>query len=178
MYLGRLSHKKGLDVLVRAFAGVRRDVPDAMLAIVGPDDEQLEWPLRALAASEFVENRVVFTGMLTGDDKLAALAAADVWALPSRGENFGNAVVEAMAASRACVISPEVNIAPEIAAAGAASIIERTPEAFAAEIAALLRDDACRHALGASARDFARRYDWTNVAPRMAEMYEQIARAA
>jgi glycosyltransferase involved in cell wall biosynthesis len=178
MYLGRLSHKKGLDVLVRAFAGVRRDVPDAMLAIVGPDDEQLEWPLRALAASEFVENRVVFTGMLTGDDKLAALAAADVWALPSRGENFGNAVVEAMAASRACVVSPEVNIAPEIAAAGAASVVARTPEAFAAEITALLRDDARRHALGASAREFARRYDWTNVAPRMAEMYEQIARAA
>jgi glycosyltransferase involved in cell wall biosynthesis len=178
MFLGRLSHKKGLDVLVRAFAIACREVPDALLAIVGPDDERLEWPLRALAASEGVEDRTVLTGLLTGEEKLAALAAADVWVLPSRGENFGNAVVEAMAASRACVISPEVNIAPEIAAEGAASIVPRTPEAFGAEIAALLRDAERRHALGASARAFARRYDWSSVGPRMADMYDEVARAA
>ena len=46
MYLGRLSHKKGLDVLIRAFAIARRDVPDARLAIVGPDDEGLTPALR------------------------------------------------------------------------------------------------------------------------------------
>jgi glycosyltransferase involved in cell wall biosynthesis len=83
-----------------------------------------------------------------------------------------------MAASRACVISPEVNIAPEIAAEGAASIVPRTPEAFGAEIAALLRDAERRHALGASARAFARRYDWSSVGPRMADMYDEVARAA
>jgi glycosyltransferase involved in cell wall biosynthesis len=178
MFLGRLSHKKGLDVLVRAFAAARREAPAAMLAIVGPDDERLAQPLRALAASEGVEDRVVFTGMLTGDEKLEALAAADVWALPSRGENFGNAVVEAMAAARACVISPEVNIAAAIAAAGAASVVQRTAEAFGAEIASLLIDEGRRRTLGARAREFARRYDWAVVAAQMAGMYDGIARAA
>ena len=59
--------------------------------------------------------------MLRGRDKLAALAAADVWALPSHSENFGIAVVEAMAAGRAVVVAPDVNIAPEIARQARAS---------------------------------------------------------
>lgn len=174
-YLGRLSHKKGLDVLVRAFAIARRDAPAARLAIVGPDDEGLTPALRALAAREGIADAVTFTGMLQGRDKLAALAAADVWALPSHGENFGIAVAEALAAGRAVVVSPGVNIAPEIAAADAGVVCERTPEAFAAAIASLLRDPGERARLGERARAFARRYDWSEVAPRLAELYRSVA---
>ena len=175
MYLGRLSHKKGLDILIRAFALVRRDVPACRLAIVGPDDEGLTAELVALARREGVAERIVFTGMLSGVEKLDALAAAGVWALPSHTENFGNAVVEALAAGRATVISPAVNIAPEIAASGAGIVAPLSAEAFGAEIAALLRDDARREALVVRAREFARRYDWSIVGPRLAEMYAQVA---
>ncbi len=178
MYLGRISHKKGLDLLIRAFAMVRRDAPTTRLAIVGPDDEGLMPELRALARSEGVAESVVFTGMLSGDEKRSALAAADVWALPSHSENFGNAVVEALASGRACVISPAVNIAAEIGAAGACVVSPLRAEAFAAEIASLLRDDARRVAVGARGRDFARRYDWAMVGPKLAVMYEQIADGA
>lgn len=175
MYLGRLSHKKGLDVLVRAFALARRDAPAARLAVVGPDDEGLTPALRALTAREGVAEAVTFTGMLHGRDKLAALAATDVWALPSHGENFGIAVAEALAAGRAVVVSPGVNIAPEIAAADAGIVRERTPEAFGAAIASLLRDAGERERLGERACMFARRYDWSEVAPRLAELYEHVA---
>jgi len=81
--LGRLTAKKGLDVLVRAFAIAARRSPDALLVIAGPDDEGLKPRLRVLAAEEGVADRLVFTGMLHGKEKLAALAATDVWALPS-----------------------------------------------------------------------------------------------
>ena len=131
MYLGRISHKKGLDLLIRAFAMVRRDAPTARLAIVGPDDEGLTPELRALAGNEGAAESIVFTGMLSGDAKRAALAAADVWVLPSHSENFGNAVVEALAAGRAAVISPAVNIAAEIEAAGACVVAPLRAEAFA-----------------------------------------------
>lgn len=175
MYLGRLSHKKGLDILIRAFAIARRDTPPCRLAIVGPDDEGLTPELAALARREGVAERVVFTGMLSGIEKLDALASAGVWALPSHTENFGNAIVEALAAGRATVISPAVNIAAEIAASDAGIVAPLTAEAFGAEIAALLRDDVRRAALGARARTFARRYDWSIVGPRLAEMYAQVA---
>jgi glycosyltransferase involved in cell wall biosynthesis len=76
-----------------------------LLAIVGPTTKKLTPMLRALAQREGIADRVVFTGMLTGDEKRSALAAADVWALAT--VRTGNAVVEALAASRAVVISPE-----------------------------------------------------------------------
>jgi glycosyltransferase involved in cell wall biosynthesis len=174
VFLGRLSHKKGLDILIRAMAGVRRDVPGCTLAVVGPDDEALTPALRAEAAACGVADRVVFTGMLSGEAKLEALAAADVWALPSRGENFGNAVVEAMAAARPVVISPAVNIAPEIAFAGAGIVADGSPDAFAAAIVRLLLDDEQRSRLGVRAHSFAARYDWAIVAPRLAAMYRSV----
>jgi glycosyltransferase involved in cell wall biosynthesis len=171
-YLGRISHKKGLDLLIRAFAMVRREVPDARLAIIGPDDERMTGELRTLAAAERVANAVTFTGMLTGEDKLAALAATDAWALPSHSENFGIAVVEAMAAGRAVVVSPAVNIAGEIAEAGAGVVSKLSEEAFAGSIVSLLRDEVARARYAKNAREFARRYDWSAVGPQLAAMYE------
>jgi glycosyltransferase involved in cell wall biosynthesis len=177
LFMGRISAKKGIDLLVRAFAAVRREFGDAWLVIAGPDDERLTRSLRALALHEGVADRVVFTGMLRGDAKLAALAAADVWALPSRGENFGNAVVEAMAASRAVLVSAEVNIAMDIALASAGVVAERSVDAFAEGITMLLRDGSARTALGVAARAFAQRYDWARVAPQLAAMYESVVEA-
>jgi glycosyltransferase involved in cell wall biosynthesis len=176
MYLGRLSHKKGLDVLIRAFAIIAREIPAARLAIVGPDDEGLTPALRVLAEREHVADRVVFAGMLQGEEKLSALAAADVWALPSMTENFGNAIVEAMAAGVPVVISPEVNIATDVARECAGVIAERTPEVFATEILTLLRNEARRHEIAERGRAFTRRYDWSVVGPRLAAMYEDVAR--
>lgn len=173
--LGRLSAKKGLDILIRAFALAARDAPDALLVIAGPDDEGLQPRLAALAEREGLGGRVVFTGMLHGEERLAALAATDVWALPSHTENFGIAVVEALAAGRATVVSPAVNLAAEIEAGRAAVIADARPEPFAAALRPLLRDEGTRLELGARAREFSRRYDWDVLAPRIVELYESVA---
>ena len=173
--LGRIAAKKGLDLLIRAFAVVARELPDVRLAIVGPDDEGLTPRLVAVAQREGVGARVTFVGILTGEEKRAALAAADVWALPSHTENFGIAVAEALAAGRATVISPAVNIAPDVRAAGAGIVAELAPQAFGAAIAGLLADERRRGALGERAREFARRYDWSAVGPDLAAMYAGIA---
>ncbi len=173
--VGRLSHKKGLDILIRAFSLVAREEPEARLVLAGPDDEGLSRPLAALAVSEGVSSRVSFVGMLTGDDTLGALAAADVWALPSHTENFGIAVVEALAAGLPVIVSPAVNIASEMAAAGAGSVCPQQPEPLAAEILRLLRDPGERSRVGARAREFAWQFDWTEVAPQLAAMYAEVA---
>jgi glycosyltransferase involved in cell wall biosynthesis len=172
--LGRLSPKKGLDVLIRAFAIVARELPDTLLVIAGPNDEGLQPELAAIAAQEGVTQQVVFTGMLHGEEKLAALAATDVWALPSHTENFGIAVVEALAAGLPVVISPAVNLAGEIEEAEAGVVCEIHPEAFARAILSLLREQQRSSELGRRARVFARRYDWDVLAPRIVEMYDGI----
>ena len=175
--LGRISAKKGLDILIRAFArseGARES--RALLVIAGPDDENLTSALEFLAVDEGVGDSVIFTGMLRGADKLAALGAADVSALSSHTENFGVAVAEALAASRATVLSSAINIAPDAAAADAAVMVAPSVEPFASAITALLRDPERRRQMGARARSFSRRYDWDVVAPELAKMYQWAGR--
>jgi glycosyltransferase involved in cell wall biosynthesis len=151
---------------------------DARLVLVGPDDEGLQAGLEELAASRGIRERVVFTGLLRGTDKLAALAAADLWALPSLTENFGVAVLEALAAGVPVVLSPTVNIAGALDEAGAAVVSERTPEVFAGAISELLVDHDRRAALGERGRAFAARFDTVALAPRWAELYRSAAGAA
>jgi glycosyltransferase involved in cell wall biosynthesis len=173
VFLGRITRKKGLDVLIRAFARVRRE-RDCRLVMAGPDDEGILPRLRALVAELGLEGDLEFLGPVYGEERLAALAAADVWALSSHAENFGIAVIEAMAAGCAVVTTPEVNVSPEIAAAEAGVIAQAEPESFAAALLGLLADDARRERLHRRAREFARRYDWGVVGPQLAEMYRTV----
>lgn len=174
--LGRLTAKKGLDILVEAFGRIASRFPDTVLVLAGPDDGESP-ALRRQAAELGIAERVFFTGMLLGEDKLAALEAADVWALPSHTENFGIAVVEAMAAGVAVVVSPAVNLSPDIAASNAGLVVPAEPGAFAAEISELLDDAERRRALGESGRLFSRAYDWSEVAARLEDMYRSVAEA-
>jgi glycosyltransferase involved in cell wall biosynthesis len=173
--LGRLSWKKGLDVLISAFARARKRVPAATLVIAGPDDEGLEPGLRAQAEREGVADDVRFVGLLLGREKLEALGATDVWALSSHTENFGIAVVEALAAGRAVLVSDAVNLASEIELADAGVVAPPEPVAFADALAPLLDSPAERARLGSAARGFARRFDWSAVAPAFVSMYSAAA---
>ncbi len=174
VFLGRLNFKKGVDVLIDAFAIALERHPQAQLAVVGPDDEGLRAQLEAQVAALSLGQQVTFTGALYGEDRTDALAAADVWALSSHSENFGIAVVEAMAAGAATVISPAVNLAPDVVAADAGLVAEQRPEPFAAALGTLLDDPARRAELAARGRSFVRRYDWSVVGPEFKSMYERV----
>jgi glycosyltransferase involved in cell wall biosynthesis len=178
MNVGRIAYKKRLDRLIRAFALLPRRTPAATLAIVGPDDEGLGGELMTLAASLGVADRVVLTGVVNGPDRHAALAAANVWVLPSDTENFGNAVIEAMAAGVPAVITPGVNLAAAIDAAGAGLVCATEPAAIAAGIASILADPDAAERLAAGGRAFAARYDWAVVAPQLRDMYERALAGA
>ncbi len=173
MFLGRLNFKKGIDVLIDAFAIALREHPGAHLAVVGPDDEELRPGLEAQVEQLGLGGAITFTGALYGEERTDALAAADVWALSSHSENFGIAVIEAMAAGAATVISPAVNLAPDVLAADAGLVAEQSPEPFAAALGELLGDAERRERVAASGRDFVRRYDWSVVGPQFREMYER-----
>jgi len=173
--VGRLSHKKGLDTLIRAFRHTSQTHPTAQLVLAGPDDEGLRPYLRQIAVDEGVADRITFVDMLRGPELRAALSAATVWALPSKTENFGSSVVEAMAAGVPVVVSPEVNLASEIEGSDAGVVCPGTPDAFAAAINSLLEHEERRVELGESAREFAQQYDWRVVSLRLLEMYEVAA---
>ena len=171
LYHGRLSHKKGLDLLIRAFASLPPTGPRPVLVIAGPDDENLRPALMGLARQLGLERRVRFLPMLGASERLRALAAADVWVLPSHTENFGIAAVEALAAGRATVLSSRVNIVNEALQAGATVATPPDVESIARAINQLLADPEQRSTIGDRARHFAMRFDWDAIAPALTEMY-------
>jgi glycosyltransferase involved in cell wall biosynthesis len=171
-----VTEKKGVDVLVRAFAHVV-EVQPARLAIVGPDDSGLRPKLERLADQLGIGSDVVFTDALYGRDRLAALSATDAWALSSHTENFGIAVVEAMAAGCAVVISPGVNLSDDVIAADAGIVANAEPRAFAEGLLEVLAEPGRARRLREVAPEFASGYDWSRVTPRLIEMYRRAVGA-
>ena len=119
LFLARLHPKKGCDLLLEAFARHAVHDADAHLVMAGPDQAGLRAGLEARAQALGIAERITWTGMLQGDLKWGAIGAADVFALPSHQENFGIAVVEALAAGVPVLISDRVNIWREVVDDGA-----------------------------------------------------------
>ncbi len=128
LYLSRIHPKKGCDLLVEAFADIASAEPDVHLLVAGPDDIGWCAELKRLAQALNLQDRVSWPGMLTGDLKWGAFRAAEVFVLPSHKENFGIAVVEAMACGIPVLISDKVNIWREIDEGGAGLIAADTLE--------------------------------------------------
>lgn len=128
LYLGRIHEKKGGDLLIEAFARVAADAADLHLVMAGPGDEALVAQLRRRADALGVAPRITWTGMLNGDLKWGAFRSADAFCLPSHQENFGIAVVEALACGTPVLISDKVNIWREIEQHGAGLVATDTVE--------------------------------------------------
>lgn len=176
LHLGRISKQKGLDIAIPAFARLRERHPDAVFVIAGPDNDGFKPLVDGWIAEAGIGDAVRYTGMLTGDDKLAALIDADLFVLPSYFENFGTAVVEAMAAGTPVAISDQVYIWRDIVMPGAGVATPLAVDAFADAMLEVFADDARRQAMGARAKAVARdRFDWDGVLPRLEDAYADIA---
>jgi glycosyltransferase involved in cell wall biosynthesis len=118
VFLGRIHEKKGCDILLQAFARIANG-NSIDLVFAGPDQSGWQAELKLLASRLGVSDRVTWTGMLQGPEKWGAYYAADAFVLPSHSENFGIAVVEALACGLPVLISKKVNIWREIVSDGA-----------------------------------------------------------
>ncbi|MET7300395.1 glycosyltransferase [Embleya sp. NPDC005575] len=173
----RQEYQKGLDVLITAFARVRREVPDAVLLLAGPDGSRTE-SLRRLAAetggigdSAGGAEPVRFLGHR--DDVPDLMGAADVFVLPSRWEGLGSVLIEAMGVGTPIVTSdlPPVR---EITGAGdcAALVPPDSPEALAtALVAALTEREKTAMRTEAAYRRFGEEYTIDSVCDRMVAFY-------
>jgi glycosyltransferase involved in cell wall biosynthesis len=98
------------------------------LVMAGPDATQWRIALEARAEELGIASRIHWIGMVSGDIKWGVLSACEAFVLPSHQENFGIAVVEAMACRKAVLISTEVNIWREIEADGGGLVAPDTAE--------------------------------------------------
>ena len=177
VWLGRLHPVKGLDLLCRAFAEVAATRQNAVLVLVGPDTVNYKPTLLGLINELDIADKVIFTGMLQGPEKLAALNEADLFVLPSHTENFGLAAAEALAMGCPVIVSHGVKISPEIVAAGAGRAVAYDREQLSKAMIELLSDISLRRAMTVAAKGLARRFDWSTVVGILEEAYANMIAA-
>lgn len=175
LHLGRISWKKGLDRLVRALQAA----PQVQAVIAGNDEEGCRGKLEQLAVVCGVRDRVRFIGPVYGSAKWQLLKAARLFVLPSHSENFGNAVLEAMAAGCPVVITPAVGLADAVRRAGCGMVVDAEPIALAKALNELWANDALRTVMGQNGREITKReYDWPKIASRVQALYQSILEVA
>jgi glycosyltransferase involved in cell wall biosynthesis len=171
LFLGRLNWKKGIDRLIPAMAQVR----DADLLLAGNDEENYRPELEALARRFGVLDQVRFLGPVDDESKWSLLASAQILALPSYSENFGNVVLEAMAARCPVIVTPEVGIAGVVREAQCGIVAKGDPEKLGFEIKRLLADaELCAHMGRAGRHVVETKYAWRGIAQQMVDLYNDI----
>ena len=135
LYLSRINEKKGVDLLIKAYAEMLEkadaegaEMPKLVIAGPGLNSTYGKKMLFLASSTPALRKAVIFPGMLTGDAKWGALYNSDAFILPSHQENFGIAVVEALACGRPVLISSEVNIWVEIEEGGGGIVQNDTLE--------------------------------------------------
>lgn len=175
LFLSRLHPKKRLDVLLEALALLQARAPDRAweLRIAGSGDPDYSTRCRSLARRLGLEPRCHWLGFLEGEAKWRELTQADWFVLPSASENFGIAVVEALAAGTPVLISPEVAVAPQVAAAGAGLVVPGTAEDLAIALERALQPPADQQL--DAARNLARdQFSWSTLATRLITAYAAL----
>lgn len=169
VFLGRLIPRKGADLLIEAFAEALPET--GRLVISGPEGERgYRAFLEKCARNSGVEGRVIFTGPLYDDGKKSLLADADVFALPSRYENFANAAAEAMACGVPVIVTESCGIR-SLVAGRAGLVIAPEKGRLAAALRNIINDKALYARLKDGCRGVADQLRWDRLAKQMENHY-------
>jgi glycosyltransferase involved in cell wall biosynthesis len=174
LFLSRVIPRKGVDLLIDAFAKACTEI--GRLVIAGPEGERgylacLEKRARESGAGD----RILFCGPLYDEDKRAALRDADIFALPSRYENFANVAAEAMACGVPVIVTDACGISPLVDGVGGL-VIPREQEALTEALSSLIRDEALYARLKEGCRRVAAQLDWGTLTEQMERHYQDSMR--
>jgi glycosyltransferase involved in cell wall biosynthesis len=177
LFLSRLHPKKGIvDFLLPAFARLRRD---AFLVIVGGADEHApehEAEVQAAVERLGLADRVALVGSVPSAERWWLFDGADVFVLPSRSENFGIVVAEAMARGVSVVVSNEVQACEHVKRADAGRVVSLCVDELARTVDDLLAEPGARRVLGRNGAEYARAHlNWDHIAASILEVYEAVA---
>ena len=172
LFLSRLIPRKGADVLIQAFS---QACPESgHLVIAGPEGESgYRAFLEKCAVDAGVAGRVVFVGPMYDDDKKAALIDSDIFALPSRYENFANVVAEAIAYDVPVIISPSCGIR-SLVQGRAGLVVPPNVNELASAIRRLLQDKLLYAQLKAGCNAVAAELSWENLTRQMEGCYSEV----
>lgn len=180
LFVGRISSRKGVDDLVKAFGVAVEEAGDAVLALAGGEDKKFGAEVRRLVGELGLEDRVRFLGPVPNEDVPDLMCAAEVFAYASRGgEGIPRAILEAMACGLP-VVATEVAGVPEAVRDGETGFLVEVGdwETMGERIASLLLDEELRRRMGAAARRLVEQeFSYEVVIPRLVEVLREVAEA-
>ncbi len=148
---------------------------DLHLLIVGNDEDGYSDKVKGWIREYGLEAKVTFIGMLTGREKLEVYTGSDIFVLPSYSENFGMAVVEAMACGTTVVISNKVGIYKEVDRNKAGIVVDIDAESLYKGIKLLLENPELRKEISLNGKKLVEEYyEIDKVSDKMIKLYEDI----
>jgi glycosyltransferase involved in cell wall biosynthesis len=170
----RLEKIKGLHILIRSIPSVLASFPNTKFVIVGSGNERE--PLEELSRNLHVTNHVAFTGSIQRTVLPQFYSACDVFVVPTQGEGFGMAFLEAWSCSKPVVVTRH---APEIAklvrAYGGGLVVGDDPDVLSNALVKLLSNNALRQEMGRAGRYIAEsKYSWKKTALANIQVYREL----
>jgi glycosyltransferase involved in cell wall biosynthesis len=170
--VGSLSHKKGFDVLLRAFTWLAAEDPSSHLIIAGSGKEGPAYA--TFVRKHGMHDRVHFVGIVQGKAKSDLYQHCLFFVCPSRREPFATVNLEALAAGKP-IVATAVGGNLEVVVEGGNGFLvpPEDPQALAARMLILLKDSALRATMGRQSRHVARRYEWDGILPLYTSVFEE-----
>ncbi|MCZ8053351.1 MAG: glycosyltransferase [Microcystis sp. LE19-12.2C] len=174
LFMSRFHPKKHMELLLYAAHNLAKR-HNFHLILAGSGNLEYEQYIFNLVLSLNLNELTTFSGFVQGEDKTLLLQGADIFVLPSYGENFAITVAEAMAYDLPVIITPEVQISPEIEANKTGLVVSGELEAWVQAIEKLLMSEKLRAEMGENSRLLARtKYDWNTIAKKLSIVYQAI----
>lgn len=176
-YLLCIAHhnrRKGLDVLIKAFAELNNEYPALRLLLAG--DGPLRAELEDLARSLALQERVAFLGRRSRTEIPSLIMGCEAVVVPSIAESFGIVVLEGMAC-RKPVVASGVGGIPEIITSGQDGLLVEpgNPAALADALRTVLEDEELRDTIAANGyQTVKRRFEWRHTGARYLEEYSRL----
>jgi glycosyltransferase involved in cell wall biosynthesis len=173
LYLSRIHEKKGIELLLDAWAKIRP--PGWRLHIAGAGDRSYVAKLKAHCAKQNIADSVDWLGELNDTEKWNHFADAELFVLPSHSENFGIVVAEALA-SAVPVITTTATPWSELDTKECGYCVEPDPDALTAALRKLIATpEEHRRRMGSNGRAWAEQsFSWKQIARNMIDCYQAI----
>lgn len=176
LFLARIHPKKGLLLLVEAWATLPAKLRDKWTVVVaGPDELGHRAEVESAVAAAGASNQWRFVGTVSGLEKLKVLARADAFVLPSHSEGFSVAILEAMACRLPVLATQACNFPALAERGGGWSVPTNVPALSAALVDLLTEKDSARAQRGVAARKLVEaEYTWSNIAAKISQACLQL----
>ncbi len=177
LYLGRIHKQKGIDFLIKTYAHLVKTMRcnNTVLVVAGPNDGYLN-EAKSLVSSLGISDLVLFTGILSEEDKIIAYVGSEICAYLNPLEPFGIVPLETAACGTPVIVSQNTYM-DKIVNNGKFGFSVNYGDVYELEkvINKMLSDDSLLHELGQNGREYVfRNYDWADIITKFEKVYEEV----